>query len=1380
MRKHVFYVCVCLLICFHPVAADLTSFSQVFQLKKGLLDQDGDGLADSIALSVIIPDNPTAEELAVASDIAARANLESLVVDFELVRKESVSGNDGEKRIPILIGTNLRRVKSLIQKGKLNATNMNHDQGIVALLSENGQYQIVVAAGSQETLLKTGRAFFLRWPYLWDIWGRDEGDTYLSLENDLKHFLKSAGSESQDIAIVTAAYEFPVFKSPHEAIQRLRFNSGEIKDLSVRIEFPNQNQMERAHQALQSLLQSQKKGERTEVLNYSGCRQMTIELRYGEEQLHLRIRRAGFPKRILTPSYKSPVRSRTPGKNFDLLSLLTPKGLYSDRDRDNHADGVDTRIIIPPGEMDMGTEKLASRLVLGSAGASFPLVQLDTEIENPKNLLAPILIGENNRFNRELLKTAKLKIPTLEKGWGLVTVVPQALNKSNALVVTGADRMGMENTLDYLSRTFPYLSEYREGEQHIQDVSSLIEKFFSGDHGAAEAFFSLQIEKTTDDIQDKDFESVSVELFLPQKNPGFEQALQNNLKETLQPETFQFKSFVLKDNKPIFEKEKDLIWEKDEALKKIQDSIGQLKGSTQPVRISVGVSESPAVREVFKEEIEQLLQSKGIPDFEVEVLSAYKQGFFWLTERVIPSLRGLAADRLLIRFAEEVDDLSLPKRFYSEPCRWLQELYPVDEIIARDTQIPLEKIEFELKSQSSPVYEVLAFGKDNQVLFQETFSPRIREDFYLKILPEWGKVKVTTGWVTIHKGKSPILDIPLKTDMERFWDFYQEEILPEVYSYIQKKTGNAPAFAKQPYFKRLLIKLQLSEPDYRLGLDEEIISSLESIHDEIYFDTLDFLRGITEIELEDERLAEDSSRYSAPGNILPLIHPSLEGKGGKVQVKFEDWQAESPQLILKWKERNRIEHTKQFVFPALKMENMRVPTLIFNGEENQIEQLFIEIGFTKELEYTSLIDIIEQLRILQEKDILKPSFSLPRLKALVLILKYKDLVKEEKFPVRCHNKNEPAHTEGILSEAAITPTDKIISPQHCLEIVERLSRLDKIQAYTAGRSYENREIPVLEIFSPLEKYTSIPRLITSRPTLYISGRQHANEVSATNYILKFAELLATDERYKEYITKMNFVLHPLENPDGAKLAYQLQELTPFHSLHAGRYTSLGIDVGYQVSSSKPLLPEAKVRGTLYNKWLPDIYLNLHGYPSHEWVQQFSNYSPYLFRDYWIPRGGFVYYRSLSLPIYEKWKRAGTELKETLIEAMTADHEIKESNKKFYDRYFRWAARWQPHMNYLEIDNGLNLYAKRRSSRASRLSSRRQLTFVEETPELMDETAHGSWLEFLVRQGLAYLMAHVKYLSQTEFEIVRIEEESRERISIQFVRSRPGTLKKERQ
>jgi hypothetical protein len=74
-----------------------------------------------------------------------------------------------------------------------------------------------------------------------------------------------------------------------------------------------------------------------------------------------------------------------------------------------------------------------------------------------------------------------------------------------------------------------------------------------------------------------------------------------------------------------------------------------------------------------------------------------------------------------------------------------------------------------------------------------------------------------------------------------------------------------------------------------------------------------------------------------------------------------------------------------------------------------------------------------------------------------------------------------------------------------------------------------------------------------------------------------------------------------------------------------------------------------------------------------------------------------------------------------------------------------------------------------------MTDRRKMTFIEETPEVMDETARGAWLDFLCRQGLAYLRAHIKYLSEAEYDFARIEEEIQDRIHIQFLRGRPGRL-----
>src|SRR5690606_17642832 len=141
--------------------------------------------------------------------------------------------------------------------------------------------------------------------------------------------------------------------------------------------------------------------------------------------------------------------------------------------------------------------------------------------------------------------------------------------------------------------------------------------------------------------------------------------------------------------------------------------------------------------------------------------------------------------------------------------------------------------------------------------------------------------------------------------------------------------------------------------------------------------------------------------------------------------------------------------------------------------------------------------------------------------------------------------------------------------------------------------------------------------------------QHANEVSSTSHILRLGELLATDSTYRALLDRVNVVLHPITNPDGAQLAYEMQLTNPDFMLHAGYLGALGVDATAGSNSDDPIYPESKVRPHLMQTWLPDIYINMHGYPSHEWVQLFAGYSAWVRgrvgtqRSWWAPRGWFI-------------------------------------------------------------------------------------------------------------------------------------------------------------
>ncbi|MDH4196533.1 MAG: M14 family metallopeptidase [Candidatus Aminicenantes bacterium] len=1361
-----------------PAVAEVASLSQLFAPGRGVQDLDGDGIPEKVALTVIIPDNPTAAELALAADIAARANFESLVPDFKVIRKESEVENWDTLPTPILIGRNLARARGAAKEKKIDLDALAPNQGVVFIFSYRNRGGIVCAAGSNDALLKTGRAYFLRWPYFWEIWGRETGATYHSLEADLTKFLGQEDVRLLRTVVREARYEFPPAEEARGALKRLSFLQGEIRDLVVEVSFADEDDLAAADRALGQLLAQRRRGQRTDVLSYPACARLTFELWYGKKTSRIVLPRSGSSRRLLTPGFKERPRPESSERDFDLLQLFSAQGLYGDQDKDGILDAVESTVIVAPGMTCRNLGAFVSKLVLPTAGASFPLVYLDYEVESRKALTAPILVGAN-ALSQELVRTGRVKLAPLESAWGAVQAVPKAFGKSAALLIHAPDTLGLDRTLDYLAQTFPFFDVPLEGQPKLADVARDFERFLRGEKGGAEAFVHRQLEKVATELKDRDLESLEVRLALPRENREFEDAVRKFLEEAVDAPRLTVKAARTRDEKPVFEKAADFSWEVDDALALLQERLAARPDSSAPLRISLGVSESLEVRQKVKKSVEQAVLAAGVTAAEVEVLSAYKPGFSWITERILPALKGRPVHRLLVRFAEEKETSGKLRRYYPEPSRWLQELYPVDEILARDLNLPLEQVEFEMKEKADPLYEVVAFDERNTVLLQQGFSPAVREMPYLSALPEWGTSRVTTGWLRLEAGAKLLADVSFPTDREKLWDFYQEQVLKPLLAYVDKKTGQHPTFSKQPYFKRLSLEVWLSEPDHRLGLDEELLSSLESLHDEVYFDTLDLLRGTTDFDPEEKDLPEDTSRASAPGNVLPLIHPSLEGGPGRARAILSDWVALGPQLEIAWKEAGRDPVNRTVAFPVLRPKSVRFPEFVYNGQAARIENLVASVELEKEADYLALLETLETWRGLRDRGLVEDVFAYPRLKQITVRLKQANLEKDEPVDVAAPPAVERPAPVPPRSDEAIVPANEIVSPERCLELADRLALFRPVRSYVGGESFEGRPVPVLELYTPLDGNVSLARLATFKPTLQLIARQHANEVSSTTYALRFAELVARDRAYQDVLRKLNIVIQPLENPDGAALAGELMKLEPFHCLHAGRYGALGMDIGYQTPANKALLPEASVRTDLYNRWRPDISLNLHGYPSHEWVQSFSGYVPFLFRDYWIPRGWFALYRSLTLPIYGPWKEAGEDLKAFITQELQADERIRDSNRRFYDRYARWASRWQPHLSLLEVTDGVNLYAKRRGSLETRLTPRTQMTFVEETPEIMDETAVGPWLEFLVEQGLAYLRAHIKYLTQTKFEVVRIEEEVRDRVRISFVRGRPGSAGKAR-
>ncbi|MCI0409110.1 MAG: M14 family metallopeptidase, partial [Acidobacteria bacterium] len=388
--------------------------------------------------------------------------------------------------------------------------------------------------------------------------------------------------------------------------------------------------------------------------------------------------------------------------------------------------------------------------------------------------------------------------------------------------------------------------------------------------------------------------------------------------------------------------------------------------------------------------------------------------------------------------------------------------------------------------------------------------------------------------------------------------------------------------------------------------------------------------------------------------------------------------------------------------------------------------------------------------------------------------------------------------------ATMVAWDHVIGPDELeQEILPRLASFPEINAYVAGRTYRGRKVWAADVMLPIDSSLwSQAKASATKPVLLISTRQHANEVSSTSSALRFLELLATDPDYRKYLKRMNVVYHPMENPDGAANHYELLRQQPTYILHGGYWSSVGRDVSAYVWDPDPLLPEARVRRKLYYTWLPDVYLNAHGYPTHEWVHSFAGYKVPWFLAFWIPRGYHINLHHLDDPNYPLHKGVGRELRERIIEEVQGVPEIRAANERLIHRFEKYARRYEPDPFRLEVYKGMNIlfdhsYSFDVGGPASReiyvsalgrrpnpqgdsfIEKHPQITVLDLGCDMPDETASPAWMEKIAARGqFGYLMAMVKLLYESEWSVERFEEDFADGVRLSIFRPRPVKASRE--
>ncbi|MBU5584324.1 hypothetical protein KQJ29_32450, partial [Enterococcus sp. S181_ASV_20] len=90
---------------------------------------------------------------------------------------------------------------------------------------------------------------------------------------------------------------------------------------------------------------------------------------------------------------------------------------------------------------------------------------------------------------------------------------------------------------------------------------------------------------------------------------------------------------------------------------------------------------------------------------------------------------------------------------------------------------------------------------------------------------------------------------------------------------IEERTNGKPTKAQQPFFAQLQLEITASEPDERLASRNDLLSSLDALHEDLYFAGADYFKNYG--------LDVHGEMFEEPGLILPIV----QKKAGKPQFK---------------------------------------------------------------------------------------------------------------------------------------------------------------------------------------------------------------------------------------------------------------------------------------------------------------------------------------------------------------------------------------------------------------------------------------------------------------------------------------------------------------
>lgn len=841
------------------------------------------------------------------------------------------------------------------------------------------------------------------------------------------------------------------------------------------------------------------------------------------------------------------------------------------------------------------------------------------------------------------------------------------------------------------------------------------------------------------------------------------------------------------------------------------------------VHVELRTSCSLASRERIRRQLLSSLAGQGIQGGEVVVYPVHKQGFAWVTQTVLPRLamikdgRAARVERVDIEFRR----LAPPpgEAYLDLPIRWLQELYPADELIAARLGISKEQVRF-LMRDSGPTYRVTAYDSEGCSLGGFCFDPAYSERFYLEEFPELGKIHPPTGClkVTVTAPAAfagEVVNERVKTNPEDFWDWYQKSFLREVGLKLRRQPDwiRERLAQLQPFFERTELDVEYDGDDYPLGVREERFSPLESLHEDLYFVTLDYFATLG------RHLC--GHPFRAPGSIWPDVRPSSDGRfSARVKVKT---RGASPQVATAADDRTFIHQGYANRIVKLEVDDGASLTAVELEagctDREQLERALAEINEVRERFGSTALLVLED-GALCGNDRPGRSRSEPgkhsesgrrpwRIKVLRVLSRDQEGEADGVGEGADGSSAERAAGAGRTADERINE-HSVITMELLEKHLIRLGRManGQLRVRPMGFSLCGRRCYAVEAVADRPAHLDgRVKHGCRKPTLLINARHHANEVSSTSAVLRLLEMCGVgagggargDTSGGDALRGVNLVVIPMENVDGVAVHEKLQREHPTWSLHAARFSALGSDFYVEYFNPKTVFAEARVLPQLWWEWQPWVLIDAHGVPSHEWVQEFAghNSGPYFPVSYWLP--GALFY-GIELVIEAGGEPGGApsigsglgswpdaclqaRLKDAIIEAINANDAIRLWNETWLERYQKYAACWCPEKFPASVTNGVMFLSRPAKPDGPTFTERFGLAAVVDGVasggsnasengaalvdglripvhfvfEVADETAQGAYLDLCAQAHLTGMLAVARSLDQHRFSAMMARE-----------------------